>query len=123
MMEADCRNHLRHLTSELIGGFGLFFSNWDNRKGYYANLEPSDRCPQPAETCENTSVQLGDMKMWSSGYTEDPTENYYMLDGITKDGDQGLVNEQFYVNGFKATYIETSRDKLTLGLDNHAFIH
>ena len=76
MMEADCRNSLRYLTSDLSGGLGLIFSNWDNTKGYYANFEPSDKCPAPAETCENAQVQLEDMKLWTSGYTEDPIVNF-----------------------------------------------
>ena len=62
------------------------------------------------------------MKLWTSGYTEDPSDNFLSFQGRTKDGDQ-TATEDFYVKGFKASYIETEGDQLTLGLNNHAFIH
>ena len=54
---------------------GFVASTWDNRDGGIESFECEGACPEPAETCDNSSWKLGNFQVKQWGFTEDIPED------------------------------------------------
>ena len=141
VMEASCKDYLRGINDDIEGGMGFILSSWDNTDATLDAGQYAAQCSTPAASCDNATSQISDFTVFQWGYTEDVDTNPAPTPTPTPTPTPGPAPiepadfkmfigqsskmggpHNFYVKGLDGAYLETSNDKMSMGLDNKAFI-